>query len=349
MICLHSQVLVKKAFSMVYPFYSRKLRILGRRYIDVDPDQFEPPHSMIRILSALSLFCLFFTVNPSTVFAFTYAAEEDSVATEEQPSGPWRLDIIGRLAASQTGSQNWVDGGANVLTSTLALESKIVHLANKWTQTHETKFALGALKQDTLAFRKATDEIRIRSSFEYKGEGIFQKIKPTIASDIRTQFTTGYNYQKNPFEGEDQVPARVSNFFAPATFVQTLGFTYSKKEAFKQRLGVGAKQTVVGVEKIRQLHNMDPDQSVRFELGVESRTNIEGELFENVHLKSSLGFFAAFNKPDLPDLLWENEVSMRVNKWLGFRFEFKALYDRDVTTELQLQEALSLGMTYDLI
>ncbi len=297
---------------------------------------------------------LFFVLLTGSAFATPaglsfVVVEDDSLASESAQTGPWRIDLIGRLAASQTGSQNWAEGGANTLTSMLGLESKIVYVAERWTQTHETKFALGALKQDTLAFRKATDEIRIRSSFEYKGEGIFQKFKPTIANDISTQFASGYNYKKNPFEGQEQLPARVSGFFAPATFVQTLGFTYSLEEKFKQRIGVGAKQTVVGTQEIRQLHNMDPDQPVRFELGVESRTNIDKELFENVRLKSSLGFFAAFNKPDLPDLLWENELSMRVNKWLGLRMEFKALYDHDVTNELQLREAFSLGVSYDLI
>ncbi|MEM8487497.1 MAG: DUF3078 domain-containing protein [Bacteroidota bacterium] len=301
---------------------------------------------MVRPIVACLLLILAIPVN---VFAYDDLVEDDSTAQKAAETGPWRIDLVGRLAAAQTGTQNWAEGGANTLTSTLALESKIIHTGARWTQTHESKLALGTLKQDTLAFRKATDEIRIRSSFEYKGEGVFQDMKPTIASDISTQFAAGFNYKKNPLEGQEQTPARVSHFFAPATFQQTLGFTYSKKENFKQRLGVGAKQTVVRIDEIRQLHNMDPDQSVRFEVGVESRTHIDQELFENVRLKSSLGFFAAFNKPDLPDLLWENEVAMRVNKFLGVRMEFKALYDRDVTNELQLKEALSLGLTYDLI
>ncbi len=302
---------------------------------------------MCRPIYLVFSLCLILLANP--VLADDRLVEDDSTAEAAQQTGPWRIDLVGRLAASQTGTQNWAEGGANTLTSTLALESKMIYKAQKWIHTYETKFALGALKQDTLDFRKATDEIRIKSSFEYTGDGVFEKVKPTIASDISTQFTAGYKYKKNPFEGKEELPARVSHFFAPATFVQTLGFTYSKKEDFKQRLGIGAKQTVVGIEEIRALHNMDVDQSVRFELGVESRTNIDHEIFENVRLKSSLGFFAAFNKPDLPDLLWENEVAMRVNKWLGVRMEFKALYDHDVSNVLQLKEAFSLGLSYDLI
>ena len=275
--------------------------------------------------------------------------EDDSLATTPVETGPWTIDLIARLSASQTGSQNWAEGGANTLASTVAFESKVIHKSTNWTQTHETKLAVGLIKQDTLDFRKATDEIRIRSSFEYSGDGVFVHVKPTLASDIKTQFAAGYNYQKNPYDGQEELPAKVSDFFAPATFVQTAGFTYAREDHFKQRLGVGAKQTFVKDEAIRELYKMESDQSVRFELGLESRTHFDRELFENVRLKSSLGLFAAFNKPDLPDLLWENELDMKVNKWLGVRVEFKALYDRDVSDLMQLRESLSLGVSYDLI
>ena len=286
----------------------------------------------------------------SVLFIFALPAEgfstdDDSTNTASSEMGPWKIDIVSRLSASQTGSQNWAEGGVNTLASTLAFESKIVRKTTNWTQTYETKLAMGLIKQDTLDFRKAEDEIRIRSAFEYSGTGVFERIKPTFASDISTQFAAGYNYKKNPFEGREELPAKVSNFFAPATFVQTLGFTYTRQESFKQRVGVGAKQTVVLSEDIRELYKMAEDQSVRFEVGLESRTHLDKELFENVRLKSSLGLFAAFNKPDLPDLLWENEVAMKVNKWLGVRFEFKALYDRDVTNLVQLKESLSLGVS----
>lgn len=277
------------------------------------------------------------------------STDEDSVQVSAPAPGPWQAKMVTRLAASQSGSQNWAEGGANTLATTLGLDGKITFRSESWAQNHEIKLAIGLVKQDTLAFRKATDEIRIRSSFEYHGDGFFEKVNPTVATDMSTQFTAGYNYKKNPFPDQVQLPARVSNFFAPATFIQTIGFTYNPKESFMHRMGVGAKQTVVMEEPIRQLYNMAIDEPVRFEVGLESRTKLDREVFENVHLKSSLGLFAAFNKPDLPDLLWENEVSMRVNKWIGVRVEFKALYDRDVTNQVQLKEALSLGVSYNVL
>ena len=152
-------------------------------------------------------------------------AEDDSTAVAPVPLGPWNIDLVSRLAASQTGFQNWAEGGANTLASEVSIESKIDRKTETWVQTHEVRMAVGVIKQDTLDLRKATDEIRIRSSFVYSGDGMFAKVKPTIASEISTQFAAGYNYTKNPFEGQDALPARVSGFFAPATFVQTLGFT----------------------------------------------------------------------------------------------------------------------------
>lgn len=284
-----------------------------------------------------------------TLQSATASTDEDSVQVATPAPKPWQVNMVTRLAASQTGSQNWAEGGANTLATTLGLDGKITFRSESWAQNHEIKLAIGLVKQDTLDFRKATDEIRIRSSFEYKGDGFFEKVNPTVATDISTQFTAGYNYKKNPFPDQVQLPARVSNFFAPATFVQTVGFTYNPKETFMHRMGVGAKQTVVMEEPIRQLYNMAINEPVRFEVGLESRTKLDREVFENVHLKSSLGLFAAFNKPDLPDLLWENEIAMRVNKWIGVRVEFKALYDRDVTSQVQLKEALSLGVSYNVL
>ena len=235
------------------------------------------------------------------------------------------------------------------MNSTLRFDITLKHASSKWIQKHESRLAMGVVKQDTLSFRKASDEIRIRSSFRYQGDGFFKHINPTFATDFSTQFAAGFNYSKNPFDDDRPAPVKVSGFFAPATFAQTLGLTYAPGESFQHRFGVGAKQTVVSIERIRPLYNMEADQSTRFEMGFESRTEMDKEVFDNVRVKSSLGVFAAFNKPDLPDLLWENQVNMKINKWLGVNMEFKALYDRDITKNLQLRESFSLGVVYDLV
>src|SRR5690606_39770852 len=68
-----------------------------------------------------------------------------------------------------------------------------------------------------------------------------------------------------------------------------IGLTYNPRAWFSQHLGVGSKQTVVARPFYRRLYNLRPDQPVRVEVGLESRTKFEKEVFENVVVKSSLG------------------------------------------------------------
>lgn len=298
----------------------------------------------------LVLVCILSVFSPS----FAHADDDDKIKSSDEAKdslvvSSWTADIIARILASQTGTQNWVEDGRNAMNSTLRFDIKLKQSTEKWEQVHESRFAMGVVKLDTLDFRKADDEIRIRSTFRYQGDGFFKHLNPTIATDFSTQFAAGFNYNKNPFDDGRPAPVKVSGFFAPATFAQTIGLTYAPAESFRSRFGVGAKQTIVGIERVRPLYNLPVDQSTRVEMGFESRTQIDKKVFENVHLKSSLGLFAAFNKPDLPDLLWENQVNMKVNKWLGVNMEFKALYDRDISQALQLKESFSLGIVYDLI
>ena len=290
-------------------------------------------------------------LEPATVHGYTSDDDEEHevIADDSVAVGSWATKVIARVLASQTGAQNWVEDGANTLNSTLQFDINAKRISSSWVQNHESRFAMGVVKQDTLDFRKASDEIRLKSSFRYKGGGFFENINPTIATDFSTQFAAGFNYKSNPFGDDREGPVKVSGFFAPATFTQSLGLTFTTKESFQHRVGFGAKQTIVSIERIRPLYNLEADQSTRFEMGFESRTQVNKEVFENVHVKSSLGLFAAFNKSDVPDMLWENQVNMKINKWLGVNMEFKALYDRDITRELQLRESFSLGVVYSIV
>jgi hypothetical protein len=137
----------------------------------------------------------------------------------------------------------------------------------------------------------------------------------------------------------------VSDFFAPAVFTQSLGLTYTTGWGFKQRFGAAAKETVILIRELRELYGQPADEEVRFQLGLESLTDLDREIFQNVRLKSALRLFAAFNQEELPDILWENLVEMRVNSWLSTDIEFVTLFDRDVSDALQVKEALSIGLS----
>src|SRR5690606_40964791 len=92
----------------------------------------------------------------------------------------------------------------------------------------------------------------------------------------------------------------------------------------------------------------DLDQTVRPEIGVELWNELDKEIWDNVLLKSRLGLFAAFNA-DAPDVIWENIVAMQVNEFLSVSFEFTTLYDKDISSDVQLKEMLSVGVSVSLL
>lgn len=261
----------------------------------------------------------------------------------------WESTLNAKLNASQAGYHKWTEGGLNSLATTASLTGKFERTSANWRQTYESRLALGVVKQDTLDVRKAEDIIRLASQVSYRGNGLFKKYNPTAALALRTQFAPGFAYDQNPFADGRPPPVKVSDIFAPATFTQSLGFSYVADWGFKQRLGIASKETVVMLEYLRPLYGLARSQGVRFQLGIESQTAVDREIFRNVRYKSTLGLFAAFNQEELPDMLWENLVAMKVNSWLSADLEFVALYDRDIRDDVQLKEVFSIGISVMII
>lgn len=263
----------------------------------------------------------------------------------------WQTDVVARISGSQTGFRNWAEGGTNSLASSANLSGKFVRRTPSWRTNHETRLAFGIVRQNGSTLRKVEDLIHWNTAINYTGNGFFQTFNPTLAFDVRTQFAQGFNYDRNPFNDGREAPVKVSDFFSPATLQQSIGLSYvgGPDEWFKYRLGFGSKQTIVANKYLRSLYGLDFDQALRYQIGMESRTEVNLEIATNVRYRSTLGLFAAFNRADLPDMMWENLVSMRVNSWLGVNFEFITYYDREVSDALQFKEVLSVGLTVVIV
>lgn len=269
-----------------------------------------------------------------------FAQESDSAEVAE-----WDITALGKLNASQATYRAWTEGGISSLASTAQVSLDMKRQSNEWHQAYEMRSSFGVIKQDTLNVRKAEDLIRIKGQISYSGDGRFRVISPTVAFGIRTQFAPGFSYDKNPLNNGWPLPVKVSDFFSPATFTQSLGFSYRTSWGFDQRLGVAAKEMVVLIDYLRPLYGLTPDQAIRYQLGIESHTQLDYEVVRNVRYKSSIGLFAAFNQENLPDMLWENTIVMKVNSWLSTDIEVVMLYDRDISKSLQLKEVFSIGLS----
>jgi len=275
--------------------------------------------------------------------ATTATAQE---ATEDSTASTWEMDLELLISASQTRFTNWKEGGINTLGYTSELKGKFVQSDEDWKQTHKLRFAFGQVKQGELATRKSTDVVQYAFSLQNLGTAL---LNPTLALEFRTQFAEGFNYKKNPFRDGRDPPVKVSDFMAPGYILQSLGLSYDPDGWFLTRLGIAGKHTIVNLTELGVLYSLEPGMQVKFEMGIESHTEVELGVVENVLWESRLGLFAAFNKPELPDARWDNFLTMNINDWLKVRGEYVFLFDRDVSTKIQYKQTISLGVSVRIL
>ncbi|MEP0546114.1 MAG: DUF3078 domain-containing protein [Rhodothermales bacterium] len=291
--------------------------------------------------------------------AFLLAAGAPASAQdEEEPltvAEGWRSKLTGQLAFNQAAYSNWQEGGLDALAFTVGTNGRFARLMGRFKQTHDARLAFGLVKQDTLQFRKAVDVIRYAFQLQYTGTGHFQ---PTFATDIRTQFAAGFDYDPDPEAyptlADRIVPGerlKVADFFAPAIWTQTVGITYDPDRWYTARLGFATKETIVLIDRLRPVYGNALDETVRVQAGLEFLAEAQKELFENVLLQSRLSLFQAFNQLDsaAPDLVFENILQLKVNDWLNTNLELVSLYDKDTIDKIQLKEVLSIGVAIRLL
>jgi hypothetical protein len=271
------------------------------------------------------------------------------VEVPDSVQGGWNVDLAGKLSGSQAAYRNWQEGGLNTLSITSTLDGRLEYESDRWVQAYDMRLSLGIVQQDTLAVRKAEDLIRLAGALSYIGDGFFRVFNPTIALGMRTQFAAGFNYDKDPFGAGRPPPVKTSDLFAPATLTQSLGLTYDAGSWFSERFSAASKETVVLIERLRPLYDVDPTRNVRYEVGVESVTTVNREVAPNVQLQSTLTLFKAVVQPSPVDVIWESLVNMRVNSWLNVGLEYVMLYDTNRSQAVQIKEVLSVGVSFEII
>ena len=265
----------------------------------------------------------------------------------------WRSSLVTQLAATQAAYSNWQEGGVNALSLSSKADGTFDRVVGRVLVRQEAAFAFAVLKQDTLELRKADDLVRYAVQADLLNDGV---LYPSAKLTARSQLAAGFDYAPDPDEyptlavlaGE---PLKVSSFAAPATLTQSLGVVYAPGGGFRVRTGVGLKETVVAIERLRPVYGNAPDEPVRLQAGVDAELGLERALMENVLLKSRLTAFQAFNQvgDQAPDVLFENTLTLKVNDLLNVTLDAATLYDRDVTDEIQLRESLAVGVSFVLL
>lgn len=253
----------------------------------------------------------------------------------------WMPSLVTSLNLSQIAFSNWTKGGENSIAWSLGESFVLKFKTPKWHFKNELSSAYGQSKVGSEDFKVTDNELYMESVAAYS---IGWAVDPYISNTIRTQVAAGYEYT-------DTSKTEVANFFDPGYITQSIGFTYDKLENFQSRLGIAFQETIT--DKYTQYAD-DPDtpneiESFRFETGIESVTDGQFTLDENLLLKSKLRLFSAFDRLDVWDVRWDNVITAKVNNWLNVNFTYLLVYQKDQSPKTQMKQALQIGITYTIL
>jgi len=265
-------------------------------------------------------------------FSISLFAEDDP---PPPPQKTWLPNGVAGLNLSQLALENWTQGGEDALAFTLYSHMGLDYYSNPWSFNNKLKLAYGRTKLGSDDFRTTDNEFFLENLLTYDA-GWFAN--PYFSNTVRTVLTKGYDYS-----GDDAV--QISGLFDPGYINQSIGLAYKVTEGFTTRLGVGFQETVTNEFR----HYTDPDNledTFKFETGIESVSNLNLTLDDNLLFTSELRLFGTFNALDVWDVRWDNILTAQVTKLVNVNLNVLLVYDVDQIAKTQLKEALQIGITY---
>jgi hypothetical protein len=250
----------------------------------------------------------------------------------------WHPKALVGLNISQISLKNWSQGGDNSMTWISSLNGGMNYYSlNGWEFSNTLKLSYGRTKLGGQNFRTNDNELYLESVLS---RHIGWTVDPFFSNNVRTSITNGYSYTQN-------TPVEIANFFDPAYVTQSFGFTYDKNKIFRTRLGVAAQE--IFADEFRQYTNdttVSRSKTFKLDTGMESVTNSEFEIAENIKMQSSLRLFTRFESLDVWDIRWENVITGKVNSFLNMNFSYLLIYQKDQSLSTQMKEGLNVGFVY---
>ena len=293
---------------------------------------------------------LLFVILTFPIYSFSQVTEaEKHIKTVETDTiAGWKTGIVTGINLAQTALVNWSAGGE----SSVAFNGMVSVFANykdttsEWINTLDIGY--GMLQQGANGkFIKTDDRFDLLSKYGVKA---FSNFNYAVLVNFKTQFAPGYNYPNDS--------VKISNLFAPAYLLAAIGLNYVPSSYFNAFLApFTGKMTIVNDNALSAsgAYGVTPGKKLKGEFGgyariVYTRSDFKSEILKNVAFTSKLDLFSNYLKdPQNIVFNWENQLAMKVNKYISVNINTHLMYDANIKVngekaKLQFKEILGVGI-----
>lgn len=279
------------------------------------------------------------------LFAANHVYAQDTISLSDSLDG-WTYNWVAGLNGSQASYSNWSQGGVDNITilgnSTFSTKYREGQTAYGFQLT--TRY--GKTRIEDQGTRKTDDRLSIRNRFLYDLNEPGSNYSLFANVDFRTQFDQGFDYGGGPNGGD----VLISNFMAPAYFSQSAGLAYTPADYFSAEAGLAMKQTIVTDEDLRPVYDLDEDESLRNEAGVALGIDYEQALAPTILLSTSVETFTNMARAvNRTDIYFTGQLTGKITDIINTSLRVDLAYDDDFSDELQVQQVLSVGVSFVLM
>jgi len=271
----------------------------------------------------------------------------------------WKSKYEASLGFAQTSFTNWSAGGDNAYSVNGMLNVYKNYAKGKvsWNNYLGLAYGLNYNKSATPSMQKTNDKL----NFLTKG-GIYAWKNWDYAGmfEFRSQFDEGFNYPNDS--------VLVSKFMAPGYFQLSIGMNYKPVDYFYIFISpIGARLTMVNDDKLT--HTIDKegkmigafgvigDNTTLWQIGGSLNIAFKKDIMKNVNLMSKLDLFSDYrHNPQNIVVGWENNILMKVNKYISLSLMSMLIYDDNIDfidkngnnkgPQIQFRETFSVGLAY---
>lgn len=266
-------------------------------------------------------------------------AEEE----KEAPKG-FQYNATVDAVVTQVNYVDWAEGGEDALAYVLTFKSDVGEQRDHDFWKIQGALGFGQTKVGGQDARISVNELTLDGKYNYK---LPKRWSAYVAAGFRSVIVKGYDYSEEP-------KVEKASFNDPGYYTTSLGAEkhFSDKPIkFLTRAGLAFKYTTARTHYefgyADDPETTGPDKD-KFETGIDSVTDLDAKISEDLTYVSRLSLFSTFEKLDVWDVRWENTLTAKINKYVNTQLQLILLFDKDVSGRLQRFQMLSLGLSYTI-
>lgn len=253
------------------------------------------------------------------------------------PKPKWK--VHGRFAFifNQSSFSNWASGGENTVAGNININYDFNYKKKNinWDTRLITSYGLSYI--DDKGIRKTDDRFELNSLLGIKtGKYWFL----SFITNFKTQYSTGFDYKKDP-------PEIVSDFFAPAYFTFGPGMLWKKSDNLNFNMAPATVRYTFVNDKFSGKFGVEQGRTTALGFGFNFSGYFKFHIMENIEMENILTLYSDYlaNIGNI-DTDYQINIRFKVNKHIKMRTTLHTIIDDNASSKVQFRQLFGLGLNY---